>query len=76
MDITPNFISPLDAYMTKELTLEWREENDNDGKKPIEAMDNIKMPEFELSSVSAEQCPKNIAKYTTGLYSRLKFCNF
>ena len=32
----------------------------------IEAMDNIQIPEFELSEYSADGCPKDTGKYATG----------
>ena len=50
----------LDAYTIKELLLEWKPEI------AIEAMDNIQMPEFELSEYSAAECPKDTGKYATG----------
>ena len=46
----------VDAYITKELILEWKPE------MGIEAMDNIQMPEFELSEYSADECAKDTGK--------------
>ena len=51
----------VDTYTTKELILEWKPE------MGIEAMDNIQMPEFELSEYSADECPKDTGKYATGI---------
>ena len=50
----------VDAYTIKELLLKWKPE------MAIEAMDNIQMPEFELSEYSADGCPKDTGKYATG----------
>ena len=57
----------VDAYTTKELILEWKPE------MGIEAMDNIQMPEFELSEYSADECPKDTGKYATGILHEFVF---